>query len=131
EYVEFMTARRKDLQDAIDLADPEPDERALVLRGRLRYFFPLDGTARGDLEAALVLEPRDVEALVLRALLGAREREDPLIWMRRALDADERATFLVARHFQIFKGDVPELAFAADLGRRHSRRGDAESAYRA
>ncbi|HZV01927.1 MAG TPA: protein kinase [Planctomycetota bacterium] len=102
EYEPFMEARRRDLDDAIELASGEPLEEALVCRGRYRYFFPQTGEPREDLDAAIAERPDDVEALALRALCERSANDAAIAFFRRAFEIDERRTWNVARHFATF-----------------------------
>jgi hypothetical protein len=112
EYEPFMEARRRDLDDAIELASGEPLEEALVCRGRYRYFFPQTGEPREDLDAAIAQRPDDVEALVLRALCEREANGAAIRFFRRAFEIDERRSWNVARHFATF--DPPHAPWILD-----------------
>ena len=113
EYGRFDESRRRDLEDAVELAGGEPEPEALVLRARYRYFFPQYGDAREDLDRALKDRPDDVEALVLRAI-AERGGEAMASFLRRALETDERRTWAIVRHFVLFGGNPQSLVDGAD-----------------
>jgi hypothetical protein len=113
EYGRFDEGRRRDLDDAVELAGGEPEPDSLVLRARYRYFFPQYGDAREDLDRALKVRPDDVEALVLRAI-AERGGEGATGFFRRALETDERRAWAIVRHFVLFGGNPAALVDKAE-----------------
>jgi tetratricopeptide (TPR) repeat protein len=85
--------RKRDLDDAILLAEPDPDPLALFLRAYFRHLVGAAPPAILDLEKALTSRPDYPEALTLQAVVKGDDAP-----FRRAMELDARATWAMVAH---------------------------------